>query len=251
LLVSVVIPALNEEDNIRDAVETVINAAEAAGDTPLDIILINDGSRDRTGEICNQLAGEYPFIQLVHHETNTGMGSSILDGIRLAKHDCLTMFPGDNAVAAYTLRNLFLNKNEADYVLAIIINTEYRSAWRVFLSTLYSFIYTTTFGLPIKYVNSIGLWPVAMLRKMKLRSRRYSMHAEINVKLLCRPISFMEVDGYVSLTRAKSSAVRIVNLLEVARCFLALCIEVFVTNRKEYAFKPKRIMPPGVEDRES
>jgi glycosyltransferase involved in cell wall biosynthesis len=246
-LVSVVIPALNEEKSIRAAVHTVVRAAKSANDTPLDVILINDGSSDGTAAICNQLAHEYPFIQVVHHATNLGIGASILDGIRLAKHDRLTMFPGDDAVASYTLWNMLSNQDRADYVLATIINTEYRSAGRVFLSAIYTLVYTTTFGLPIKYINAPGLWPVALLKKMTLRSPRYSLHAEINVKLLRQPISFLEVDGYMSPTRIKSSAVRLKNLFEVAWCYLLICYEVFATRRNEYSFRAKRVLPAGVE----
>ena len=246
-MVSVVIPALNEEENLRAAVHTVLSAAKAAGGTPLDIILVNDGSTDRTGAICDELAREHAFIQVVHHTTNRGQGSAILEGVRLAKHERLTMFPGDDAVALFTLRSMFLSKHKADYVLAIILNTEYRSRSRVVLSALYTLVYTTTFGLPIKYINSPALWPVAMLRRMTLHARRYSLHAEINVKLLRQPITFLEVEGYMNPTSVKSSAVRLKNAFEVVRCYLAICYEVFGTKRRTYAFKAKRILPPGVE----
>jgi len=113
-LISVLIPALNEEANLRASVETVIRAARAANDTPLEIILVNDGSTDRTGEICDQLATEYPFVNAVHHPTNMGQGAAILDGLRLAKYDRLTMFPGDNELSFYTVKNLFLNHDRAD-----------------------------------------------------------------------------------------------------------------------------------------
>ena len=245
-MVSVVIPAYNEEENIRAAVQTVVSAG-AVTDTPLDIIVVNDGSKDRTGEICDQLAQEYPFVRVVHHATNMGQGSAILDGIRLAKHDRLNMFPGDDAVATYTMENMFRNKDKADYVLAMIMNTEYRSSSRVLLSSIYTLIYTTTFGLPVKYVNSPALWPVDMLREMTFRSLRYSLHAEINVKLLRRRITFLEVDGYMNPTSLKSSAIRLKNMLEVVRCYLALCYEVFVTDKARYLFKAERVLPPGVE----
>ena len=246
-MVSVVIPALNEEKNIRVAVQTVIRAAREAKDTPLDIILVNDGSGDGTGKVCDQLAQEYPFIQAIHHSTNMGMGAAILDGIRLAKHDQLTMVPGDDAIAPYTLRNLFLNASKADYVLAMIMNTEYRPASRVFISAIYSLIYTTTFGLPIKYINAPGLWPVVALRNITLRARRYSVHAEINVKLLRQPISFLEIDGYMNPSTFKSSAIRIKNFIEVTRLYFLTVYEIFVTKRKTYCFKSKRVLPPGVE----
>jgi glycosyltransferase involved in cell wall biosynthesis len=248
-LVSVVIPALNEQENIRTSVLTVINAAKAAGDVPLEIILVNDGSTDRTREICDDLAREYPFIRPIHHPTNMGQGASILDGIRVASHDLVTMVPADNALPTYTIRNLLANSGKADYVIAMIMNTEYRSPRRIVLSKIYSNIYTLTFGLPIKYINAPALWPVERVRKMNLRAQRYSLHGEINVKLLRQPITFVEVDGYMNPTMIKSSAVRLKNVMEVAFCYLRLLVEVFVTQRKEYAHRAQRVLPPGVVDR--
>jgi glycosyltransferase involved in cell wall biosynthesis len=247
-LISVLIPALNEEENLRESVVTVIKAAEAANNTPVEIILVDDGSTDRTGEICDQLAAEYPFVQAVHHETNMGQGSSIMDGLRLAKYDRLTMFPGDNELSFYTVRNLFMNSNKADYVLAMIINTEYRSKRRILISAIYSHIYTTTFGIPIKYINSPALWPIEKLREMDLRARRYSLHGEINAKLLRQPITFIEIDGYMNPSVVKSSALRLKNIAEVMVSYLRLCFEIFVTHRDKYSSKAKRVLPPGVID---
>lgn len=247
-MITVVIPALNEEKSIRASVLSVINTIGMSGDQSPDVILVNDGSTDRTGEICDQLAKEFPFVRAIHHVTNTGQGSAILDGIRLAKYDRITMFPGDNAVTPYTLRNLFANRDKADYVLAMIINVEYRSARRMLLSAIFSHIYTTTFRIPIRYINAPGLWPVSMLRKMDLRGKRYSLHGEINVKLLRQPISFLEVDGYMKTTALKSSAIRFKNILEVTYSYLRLCFEIFVTKREQYSFRAKRVLPPNALD---
>jgi glycosyltransferase involved in cell wall biosynthesis len=247
-LVTVIIPALNEEKNIRAAVSTVIRAARMTGDVQLQIILVNDGSTDSTGEICDQLAKEYPFVDTVHHSTNMGQGAAIMDGIRLAKYDRLTMFPGDNELSFYTVRNLLLNRDRADYVLAMIINTEYRSQARILLSAIFSHIYTTTFGLPIKYVNAPALWPVNKLREMQLNAQRYSLHGEINVKLLRQPISFIEIDGYMNPAVTKSSAIRIQNIIEVFYSFLRLCTEIFMTKRKIYCHRARRVLPQGVID---
>lgn len=247
-MVSVLIAALNEEENIRAAVQTVIRAAKDADNTPIEIIIVDDGSTDGTGRICDEIAADVPYVRVVHHETNMGQGAAIMDGLRLAKFDRLTMFPGDNELSYYTVRNLLMNRHKADYVLAMIINTEYRPAYRVLLSAIFSHIYTTTFGLPIKYINAPALWPIERLRDIGLRAQRYSLHGEINVKLLRQPITFVEIDGYMNPAVYKSSAVRLKNLFEVMFAFVRLCFEIFVTHRSRYSAKARRVLPPGVVD---
>jgi glycosyltransferase involved in cell wall biosynthesis len=247
-LVSILIAALNEEENIRAAVQTVIRAARDADNTPIEVIIVDDGSTDRTAAICDEIAAAIPVVRVVHHATNMGQGAAIMDGLRLAKYDRLTMFPGDNELSYYTVRNLLLNRHKADYVLAMIINTEYRPAYRILLSAIFSHVYTTIFGLPIKYINSPALWPVDRLKDMNLRAQRYSLLGEINVKLLRQPITFLEIDGYMNPAVYKSTAVRLRNLIEVVSAFLRLCFEIFVTDRSRYASKATRVLPPGVTD---
>jgi glycosyltransferase involved in cell wall biosynthesis len=246
-MISVVIPALNEEANIRSTVRTIVGAVKECGDTPPDIIIVNDGSTDQTGPISDDLAREFPYVRVVHQPTNKGQGAAILEGLHLAKFPLMTMVPGDNELSYYTIKNLVLNRDKADYVLAMIINVERRSRGRIQLSAIFSHVYMTTFDLAIRYVNAPALWPVARLKEMGLRAQRYSLHAEINAKLLRQPITYVEVDGYMSpAVEVKSSALRIRNLLEVMRAYLRLCHEIFVTKKELYSHRATRILPPGV-----
>src|SRR5512139_350437 len=91
---SVVIPALNEEDGIADIIERVL-AVKAplaeAGVSDLELIVVDDGSQDRTPEI---VAG-YPEVVLVKHPVNQGYGAAIKTGFRQAKGDMLAFLDAD------------------------------------------------------------------------------------------------------------------------------------------------------------
>src|SRR5581483_5663073 len=77
---SVVFPAFNEEGNIRAVVEDAYRNLRNL--TPVfEIIVVNDGSRDRTGEICDGLAKEFPEMRVVHHPRNRGYGAALKSGI--------------------------------------------------------------------------------------------------------------------------------------------------------------------------
>lgn len=66
--VSIVVPCFNEEANARSVIEH-LNAMDYPN---YDIIAVNDGSKDRTGEILNQLAVEIPRLLVIHHARNEG-----------------------------------------------------------------------------------------------------------------------------------------------------------------------------------
>lgn len=76
---SVVIPAYNEERVIGDTVSRV--ATYLAGTPDPELIVVDDGSRDRTREIVRGLAEQHPFIRLLQNDRNRGKGYSIKHGI--------------------------------------------------------------------------------------------------------------------------------------------------------------------------
>ncbi len=91
---SVVIPALNEEDGIADIIERVLAVKDPlaeVGVSDLELIVVDDGSRDRTPEIV----ASYPEVVLVRHPVNQGYGAAIKTGFRQAKGDLLAFLDAD------------------------------------------------------------------------------------------------------------------------------------------------------------
>jgi glycosyltransferase involved in cell wall biosynthesis len=91
---SVVIPALNEEDGIANIVERVLEIRgrlAEAGVADLELIVVDDGSRDKTA----QIVASYPDVVLVQHPVNQGYGAAIKTGFRHAKGDLLAFLDAD------------------------------------------------------------------------------------------------------------------------------------------------------------
>ena len=77
--ISVVMPALNEEANVERAVcETF--AAFARLEIKGEVVLINDGSRDKTGEIGERLKHRFPSLNVISHRVPHGIGASFWGG---------------------------------------------------------------------------------------------------------------------------------------------------------------------------
>ena len=95
LVLSVVIPALNEEDGIAQIVERVLATREslaAVGVAGLEVIVVDDGSDDATGRIVEQMDG----VQLVRHGINRGYGAAIKTGFARAKGELLAFLDADS-----------------------------------------------------------------------------------------------------------------------------------------------------------
>ncbi|RMF35308.1 MAG: glycosyltransferase family 2 protein [Chloroflexi bacterium] len=91
---SVVIPALNEEDGIAEIIERVLAVRPAlaeVGVEDLELIVVDDGSRDRTAEI----AAGYAEVRLIRHPVNRGYGAAIKTGFRAARGELLAFLDAD------------------------------------------------------------------------------------------------------------------------------------------------------------
>ena len=115
LSLSIVLPAYNEEKNVASAVGAVSSVAQEL-DADYEIILVNDGSADRTGEIGRQLAQRIPDFRLVEHHPNRGYGGALKAGFEAASKDLIVFFPADNQFD-FSQVSLLLDKiNQADIV---------------------------------------------------------------------------------------------------------------------------------------
>jgi hypothetical protein len=91
---SVVIPAYNEEDGIADIVHRVLAVREnlaQVGITELELLVVDDGSRDRTAEITSKIAG----VTLIRHKKNRGYGAALKTGFSHAKGELIGFLDAD------------------------------------------------------------------------------------------------------------------------------------------------------------
>jgi glycosyltransferase involved in cell wall biosynthesis len=117
-ILSVVIPALNEEDGIADIIERVLavkGSLATAGVSDLELIVVDDGSQDRTPEIVSG----YPEVILIRHPINQGYGAAIKTGFRQAKGDMLAFLDADGTYPPESYPQLCrpILENRADVVV--------------------------------------------------------------------------------------------------------------------------------------
>ncbi|MBA2435602.1 MAG: glycosyltransferase family 2 protein [Chthoniobacterales bacterium] len=102
---SVIFPAFNEEANIRYTVEAARLVLPKLAQT-WEIILVNDGSRDATTPICDELAAQYPEVRAIHHVENRGYGAALKSGILAARLEYIFFTDSDGQFDLQELENL-------------------------------------------------------------------------------------------------------------------------------------------------
>jgi len=126
-------------------------------------------------------------------------------------------------------------------VMCYFDNDECRGRIRYLVSTAFKLIYTTVFDLYVHYINGPAVYPVSKLRELDLRSTRFSIVAEINVKLLRQGVSFVEVPANRQVGLHGSTSMSLRSLVETVRVFLHVLAEVHWRNRARYAHRPERV----------
>jgi glycosyltransferase involved in cell wall biosynthesis len=181
--ISLFFPMFNEEANIERAVGAALDALGAAAST-YEVIVVDDGSRDRTGPIADRLAATDPRVRVVHHRTNRGYGAALRSGLEAARYPLAVLADGDNQFDLRELPTLLGALDGHDIV------SGYRIARRdPAFRRLYAFLYNRTtrllFDIPIRDVNC----GFKLYRRTKLdgvlREMR-STGALVNVELLAR-----------------------------------------------------------------
>ncbi len=112
---SVVMPAYNEEANVAVAVERVSKVMQSLG-LEHEIIVVNDGSRDRTGDVVRDLQARIPHLKLVEHFPNRGYGGALKAGFAAAQHDWIAFAPSDNQFDFGEVTQLMACAPEADII---------------------------------------------------------------------------------------------------------------------------------------
>lgn len=144
----------NEEGNIGPLTEDIL-AVYQEKKIDGEVLLVDDGSTDRSKEICDKLAKDHSNVRAVHHETNLGRSYAIRTGFQQAKGEIVIIMDADRQYEPKQIP-LFLSKMEEGFDVVTGWRKERTDTFiRRFISRTYNrFIIRRKFGLQIKDQNS-------------------------------------------------------------------------------------------------
>jgi len=109
-------PAYNEEENVERIILQAQKVLPKVAEE-WEIIPVNDGSRDRTGEIIERIAKEDPRVRPVHHIRNRGYGGAVISGFNASRFELIFFTDGDLQFDLHEIPLLLQRLNEGDLVL--------------------------------------------------------------------------------------------------------------------------------------
>lgn len=180
---SILVFALNEEKKILSTLK-LINSNIKKVKIQFEIIVINDGSTDKTIDIINIYKKNNKRIKVLDFKKNKGITRSLQEGIRVAKYDKLTWFPGDDSFLSKNLKKFFEFSKTNDLVNGHRNNKFVFNSLRKSLTVVNQFILSLLFKQEIKDVHGLFIFKTIHLKKLKFYCTRYSIMVEILPTLL-------------------------------------------------------------------
>jgi glycosyltransferase involved in cell wall biosynthesis len=226
--VTIVIPAFREEGNIEAAIDNVQRVAQKAAQD-YEIIVVDDGSPDKTGDFARLKAQTDPNIRVVVNAANEGFGYSFARGVKMATKEFITVFPGDNDMSAFSLKDLLEARGTADLVISYMQKTNKRSLFRRFISKIFVIIMNLLFGLKLKYYNGAFICRASLLKATPIKSTGLAALAECVVRLLKQGVSWRAIYfEHVGRRHEKSKALNLKSVNAVLKTIWILWWDIYV-----------------------
>lgn len=175
---SVVIPLFNEEESLPLTVAAIF---KVLGDDPdfLEVVFVDDGSRDRTAELAQQFAASDTRIRLVRHERNRGLGAAIRTGLAASEGE-LVLYTDADLPFDFRLIPELLKLAQPNHIVIGCRNNRGEGGRRWLLSKGYNLLCRLALGVWVRDVNfACKLLPRKAVRMMRLHAEGSFIDAEI------------------------------------------------------------------------
>ena len=178
---SLVFPVFDEEENLAELLEGACKVGDELAEN-FEVVVVNDGSRDRSAEIINTWAEREPRIRVIHHARNSGYGAALRTGLAEANGEWIFFSDSDLQFELDQLRDLLVHAGHYEIVAGY--RCPRRDPWpRLLIARTWGAIVRVFFGLGVRDIDcAFKLFHREVIENIPLAS----VGAFINTELLVR-----------------------------------------------------------------
>lgn len=178
--ISIVVPAFNEAGNIEAVVREALDVLAHHADR-FEVIVGDDGSRDGTGDVVERLAAADPRVRLLRKPVNGGVARMCRDLYRASRCDLVAFFPGDGQVPPREIVPMLAARDRFDVVVGWRRDRK-DPFHRIVNAAVWNLATRILFGLRVRDIDSVKLWPGEFLRSAEIVSETPFMETELLVR---------------------------------------------------------------------
>ncbi|HTL48574.1 MAG TPA: glycosyltransferase family 2 protein, partial [Verrucomicrobiae bacterium] len=185
--ITFIIPVYNEELNIKGVFRDVYEVLERHPEWNWELIVVEDGSRDNTKSVLEELGRQYPRTQFIFHPENKGYCQSMRDGMAKARGRYLMYIGADeefdcSEIPSFVEPLLATGDKHADVILGVRWQRNAYKLHRFFISVIYIFLLNAMFKLRVNDYNWSQAWSRDLIQSIEMRSKSLFMLPEIIIK---------------------------------------------------------------------
>jgi glycosyltransferase involved in cell wall biosynthesis len=171
-------PAYNEEKNLPVLIPKAHALLSSLTDT-FEILIIENGSRDSTAAVADELAQKFPGVKALHYKKGLGYGGALIEGFKRARYDYVCYTDGDNQYNVDELKAGFDLMEHAD-VASGYVRAKAVSPYRKVQSSLFNALVVFFFFAHIRDINcSLKIYKREVLNAIEIKSRSAFIDAEM------------------------------------------------------------------------
>jgi dolichol-phosphate mannosyltransferase len=227
---SLVMPCYNEEESVPVTIPRLFAAFLAAGHR-LELVAVDNGSRDGTGRVLAKLTERFPGLRVHRVEVNQGYGNGLLAGIPLCRAPWVGFIPADGQVDAQDVVHLYESAaaSRGDVLAKVRRRFRMDGLRRKIVSISYNLLVRVLWpSLDTLDVNGTPkILPRRALLAMNLESRGWFLDPEIMIKAHYMKLRVLEFNAFARMRGSGTSHVRAETCLE------------FLRSLVRYRFTPK------------
>lgn len=190
--ISVFFPCYNEEENIEKTVTRAISVISRITDT-YEIIVIDDGSRDKTATVVKKIAAMYPEVRLISHPQNEGYGAALRTGLFSARYDLVCFTDGDGQFDLDEIKKFLPLSDNYDMVLGYRVERK-DPFYRKVNAFIYNSAVNLLFGLGVKDIDcAFKMFHRDIFSRLEITSNGAVASAEILIKAKRMGFTFVQV----------------------------------------------------------
>ena len=226
--ISLFFPVYNDENTVELVFNKALTVLKANADQ-FEIIIINDGSPDRSGEVADRLQKQYPdVLRVIHHPTNLGYGAAIRSGLKAVQYEWVCFTDGDDEYDVHDLTKLLRLRQYYELIITFRYVRVYSSK-RIFISVFYNMALRMLFRTNFRDISTgLRLMKKDIIPELDLISNSPFIGAEITIKSMLKGFPVGEV-GIQTFKRefGRGASVTIRNIIATIRDMLRVHRMVF------------------------
>lgn len=220
-------PVYRDERTVETVTRKAITVLSAVA-SEYEIIIIDDGSPDRSAEIAEELAAQNESIRVIRHGRNRGYGAAIKTGFANSRYEWICLTDGDDEYDVFDLYKLIRLRDFYDLIITFRYVKSY-SGFRQFTSWTYNKVLKVLFKTPYRDISTgLRLVRKSLVDELNLTSNSPFIGAELAIKTMLRGFRVGEV-GIQTFPRefGKGASVTPANILATIRDMLSARRKIF------------------------